>query len=183
MKSILLATVFVTIFSSLSFSQFQLDYSTGVTHMPNGVIEFSRNGLSFSATPSIALKGKFRFRTTVQYRKQITVFANDSGNLDFSPELEYEWFDFLSFGVGIHASRNLNSQRSAAFSFSPEIGPVFFVEFFKFRNAYATIRYIKPLIDEVKDLLDVDANNNPFIQDPRIPGFFQFGIGYTFGKK
>ena len=178
MKSKLLTAAFLCLFTSLSFSQFQMDASSGLTYI-NTELTGGANGFYASVSPSIALKGKLRLRSGIQYRKLVNERLNDNGNIDLSPELEYDIFNFLSIAGGFYYSFNLNSLFTAGSVATPELGPVGLVKF-KRKNAFATIRFSKPIVDEIRDVFDTGSS---FQETTYFPGLFQFGIGYTFGKK
>lgn len=179
MKSILLTATFLCLLSTFTFSQFQIDASSGLTHRPTQ-LSIQNNGFYISASPSIALKHDFRLRATVQFRKMNSELR-DAGNIDLSPEVEYELLDFFSFGTGIYYSYNFNSLRSSGANPGLELGPIGFLKF-KLKNAYATIRFSKPLVDEVEDFLDTGSFSS-MNQTSRFNGLYQFGLGYTFGNK
>ena len=178
MKILLLTAAFLCLFTSLSFAQFQMDVSSGITYIKTD-LSGGANGFYTSVAPSISLKGKLRLRSRIQYRKLVNERLNDNGNIDLSPEIEYDIFNFLSIGGGFYYSFNLNSLFTNGSIATPELGPVGLVKF-KRKDAFATIRFSKPIADEIRDVFDAESSLQ---ETTYFPGFFQFGLGYTFGRK
>ena len=180
MKSTLLTAAILCLLSTFTYSQFTIDVSSGLTHRPSQLSSIPTNGFYLSTSPSIALEHNFRFRTTVQFRRLVGVFQ-DAGNIDVSPEIEYTPVKFLSLGTGVYYSYNLNRLQSLGFNPELELGPVGYVKF-RLKDAFAMIRYSKPLVDEVEEFYD-SGSFSTFNQTSRFRGYYQFGLGYTFGKK
>jgi len=89
-------------------------------------------------------------------------------------------FKFLTLGTGIYYSQSLNNVTSAqAPDISPELGPTLAFKF-KVKNVFLNLRYSKSVIAQIEDYFQNDA---VFRTRDYEGGFFQFGLGYTFGKK
>ena len=179
MKNITLSIAIVCIFFLFSYSQFQVDFSAGLTHQPTE-LSILRNGFYVSVAPSIPLKNKFRFQTTVQYRRDFSENFIDQDNIDLNPELQYDLFKFLTLGAGIYYSHSFNGLATVQGpNISPELGPAFTIQF-KIRNAFLNLRYSRSVIEELEDYF---RNDTAFRTTSFDSGYFQAGLGYTFAKK
>ncbi len=178
MKNIVLTVALTCFFATFSYSQFQIDVSSGLTHRPSELSGIQKNGFYIAASPSVSLKDKFRLRTTVQFRRQVSELIMDHGSIDLSPELEYELCNFLSIGAGFYVGYNKSELGTQQIT-SWDAGPVGSLKF-RFKDAFATIRYTKGVSNQISDFLDRGAS---FSEQSYFKGIFQFGLGYTFGKK
>lgn len=181
MIRIALTTALFCMISQFAYTQLKMEISAGFTRVPT---ELSGTGFGYfvAAAPSFKLKDKFRLRTTLQYRPRINNFNSiELRNLDLIPELEYTLFDFLSVGAGVFYSYSLNKLISAAGLERLDLGLAGSVKA-NFKNTFAFFRYNYGLVGTRSSTLfsKIRRDDSP---SSFSKGYFQLGVGYSFGKK